>query len=57
MPPYQVPLTGYALLYVLTDKALHIVPVKTLADSFLGPFLSIMAPLRIIIVHLYDLLP
>jgi hypothetical protein len=57
MPPYQVPLIGYALLYILTDKALYIVLVKTLADSFLGPFLSIMAPLRIIMVYLYDLLP
>ena len=39
------------------DEAFYIVLVKTLADSFLGPFLSIIAPLRIIIVHFHDLLP
>jgi hypothetical protein len=57
MPPSQVPLIGHAFLDVCSDEAFYIMLVKTLTDSFLRPFLSIIAPLRIIMVHFHDLLP
>jgi hypothetical protein len=55
---YTALLHSFNKLYILRGilKAFYIVLVESLANSFLRPFLLIIAPLEIIIIYFYNFL-